>query len=55
MGRPPILRIQASISLTEDAFPGKRIFGSVLRKVVMDDFGVIFTEVFDRMGVNLSC
>ena len=54
MARPPILRIQASSSLTEDALLGTELFSTALREVVMDDFGVIFTEVFDRMGVNLS-
>ena len=54
MARPPILRIHASSSLTEEVFPGKETFFRILREVVMKDFCVVLTEILDRMGVNLS-
>ena len=53
MARPPILRIHASSSLTEEVFSGKETFLRVLREVVMEEFVVIFTKVFDGMSINL--
>jgi len=54
MARPPILRIQASSSLTDEVFPGTETVLRVLREVVMKDFCVVLTEILDRIGVNLS-
>ncbi|NDG84564.1 MAG: hypothetical protein EBX52_05935 [Proteobacteria bacterium] len=54
MTRPPILIIQASSSLTEELLLGTETFLRGLREVVMENFGVVFTEVLNCLSVNLS-
>ena len=51
--RPPMLSIQLSNSLIEAFLEGRDAFFTDLRKVVMENFSVVFSVVFDRLGEDL--